>query len=149
MQTTATVIRIAGDRAIVTVERQAACDGCHKNKDGGTCSICSLTGAGRKFEATAINTIGAGVGDRVTVSTDSGRVLGYSVLVFLVPLVAGIAFYFLAGFLTNDDFWRCVALIIGFGFSFFGIWIYSRVVSKRRCDVEIVAIVDRRKSDTK
>lgn len=147
MQTTATVIRTMEDRAIVAVERQAACDGCHKNKDGGTCSICSLTGAGRKFEATAINTIGAAVGDRVTVSTDSGRVLGYSVLVFLTPLVVGIGFYFFAGLFTNDDLWRCIALIIGFIFSFFGVWLYSRVVSKRRCDVEIVAIVDRRNPD--
>lgn len=142
MQTTATVIRTAGNKAVVEVERQAACDGCHKNKDGGTCSICTLTGAGRKFEATALNTVGAAVGDRVTVSTDSGRVLGYSVLVFLLPLVTGIGFYFLMGLVTSEDLWRCVALIVGFMVSLFGVWLYSRAVSKKRCDVEIIAVIE-------
>lgn len=141
MQTKATVIQTQGERAIVEVERQAACDGCHKNKDGGGCSICSLTGASKKFEATALNRVGAKVGDRVTVTTETGKVLGYAALVFMLPLLVGLAFYFLAVLFTEREIWQYVALVFGFALSLLFVWLYARRVSKTRCDVEIVEIL--------
>lgn len=143
MQTTATVIQTIQNKAIVEVERQAACDGCHKNKDGSGCSICSLTGGSKKFEATALNEIGAKVGDRVTVTTRTERVLGYASLVFLLPLVVGVAFYFLAALITNEEIWQYVSLIFGFVISFFFVWLYAKQVAKKRCDVEIVEILEK------
>lgn len=143
MQTTATVIKTNQNRATVEVERQSACEGCHKNKDGGGCSICSLTGASKKFEAMAINEIGAKVGDRVTVVTRTERVLGYAALVFLLPVLVGVAFYFLAGAFTSAETMRYVALVLGFVLSFFFVWLYARYVAKNRCDAEIVQILDK------
>ena len=125
------------------VERQAACDGCHKNKDGGGCSICTLTGASKKFEAVALNELGAKVGDRVTVVTGTERVLGYAALVFLLPVLVGVAFYFLAGVFTKVEAWHYVALIFGFLLSFFCVWLYAKHVEKNRCDVKIIEILNR------
>lgn len=142
MQTTATVIRTEKNRAIVEVERQAACDGCHKNKDGSGCSICSLTGASKKFEATALNEIGAKVGDRVMVTTKTERVLGYAALVFLLPLIVGGALYFLVGAWTDAEIWQYAGLVLGFVMTFFFVWLYARQVAKKRCDVEIVEILE-------
>ena len=142
MQTKATVIKTDRDRATVEVERQAACDGCHKNKDGG-CSICSLTGASKKFEAVAKNEIGAKVGDCVTVVTKTERVLGYAALVFLLPILVGVAFYFLAGIFTSTEMWHYAAMVLGFLLSFFFVWLYAKRVARDRCDVEIVEILDR------
>jgi len=143
MQTTATVLQTNKNTAIVEVERQTACDGCHKNKDGSGCSICSLTGASKKFEATALNEIGAKVGDKVTVTTKTERVLGYASLVFLLPLVVGVAFYFLSALITTEEIWQYVSLIFGFLISFFFVWLYARGVANKRCDVEIVEILEK------
>ena len=142
MQTTATVIKTNKNRATVEVERQSACDGCHKNKDGSGCSICSLTGASKTFEAEAINEIGAKVGDRVTVVTKTDRVLGYAALVFLLPVLVGVVFYFVAAAVTATEIWQYAAMIFGFALSFFFVWLYARRVAKTRCDVEIVQILD-------
>ena len=143
MQTKATVIKTNQNRATVEVERQAACDGCHKNKDGSGCSICTLTGASKNFEAVALNEIGAKAGDRVTVVTATERVLGYAVLVFLLPILVGVAFYFLAGMFTDAEMWHYAAMVLGFGISFFFVWLYAKHVAKNRCDVKIVEILDR------
>ncbi|MBO5306360.1 MAG: SoxR reducing system RseC family protein [Clostridia bacterium] len=143
MQTTAIVIKTNKNRAVVEVERQTACDGCHKNKDGSGCSICSLTGASKKFEATALNQIGASVGDKVTVTTKTERVLGYAALVFLLPLVVGVAFYFLASRVFYEEIWQYVSLIFGFVISFFFVWLYAKSVANKRCDVEIVEILEK------
>lgn len=139
MQTTATVIELRDDRAIIEVERESACEGCHKSRDGKGCSICSLTGANKKFRATAINRIGAEVGERVLVSSDTSKVLGYSAIVFLLPLVVGFAFYFLSELVTQIEWIRCAALLSGFLLAFLGVFGYSKAVAKKRCDLEIVA----------
>lgn len=144
MQTKATVIKANQNRATVEVERQAACDGCHKNKDGNGCSICSLTGASKNFEAEALNEIGAKEGDRVTVVTATERVLGYAALVFLAPILVGVVFYFLAGHFIQNEIWHYVAMVLGFGISFGFVWLYAKHVAKNRCDVKIVEILDRK-----
>ncbi len=144
MQTKATVIRIENGMTIVEVERQAACDGCHKNKDGEGCSICSLTGGSRKFEATASNTLGAKVGDVVTVSTETEKVLWYAALVFMLPLIVGVAFYFLSELLFEGEIFRYISLVFGFVLSLFFVWLYAKAVASKRHDVEIVEILEKR-----
>ena len=144
MQTKATVIRIENGVTTVEVERQAACDGCHKNKDGGGCSICSLTGGAKKFEATASNGLGAKVGDEVTVTTKTETVLWYAALVFILPVIVGVAFYFISGLLFEGEIFRYISLVFGFVLSFFFVWLYSKAVASKRCDVEIVEILEKR-----
>lgn len=126
--------------ATVSVERRAACDGCHKNADGSTCSICTLLGGKNRTETKAKNTVGAAVGDVVEVESRSARMLGYAALVFLVPLLAAFAGYLLGYFAFSlGDY----AVLVGIGalvLSFLPIWLYSKLVISKRLDVEIVAI---------
>ncbi len=141
MLTKAKVISVDGETAVVEVERKSACDGCHKNEKGEGCSICSLTGGKRKFSAKALNKIGAKTGDTVEIESSSSRVLAYSALVFLLPVVIGIAFYFIANGIWNTELYSYIALIVGFAVSFAAVWLYSHLVGKKRCDIEIIGVL--------
>ncbi len=72
------VIKIKNGLAFVRTARPASCDGC---ANAGLCSKESV-------ELTAINEVGADVGDRVEVETDDSRsaiwIIAY---VFLIPIV--------------------------------------------------------------
>ena len=141
MLTKAKVLSIDNKVATVEVERKSACDGCHKNETGEGCSICSLTGGNRKFSAKALNNVGAEVGDTVEITSASSRVLFYSVLVFVLPVVIGIAFYFIAEALFHTELYNYLALVLGFVLSFAFVWIYSKKISDKRCDIEIVRVI--------
>lgn len=143
MLTKAKVLSIDNNVAIVEVERKSACDGCHKNETGEGCSICSLTGGNRKFSAKALNKIGAKVGDTVEITSASSRVLFYSMLVFILPVIIGIAFYFIAEALFHTELYNYLALVLGFVLSLGFVWIYSKTVSDKRCDIEIVRVISR------
>ena len=140
MLTTAKVIKIEGNTALVEVQRKSACEGCHKMTSGGGCGVCSLLGSDRHFTAKADNRIGARVGDRVEVQSATSRVLLYSALVFLLPIVIGILLYVVSGYLFETELYRYLMLAAGFLVCFLGIWLYSKKVISKRCDVEIVSI---------
>lgn len=140
MLTTAKVIEVQGDRALVEVQRKSACEGCHKMTSGEGCGVCSLLGADNRFTAWADNRLGARVGDRVEVQSATGRVLFYSALVFLVPVIVGILLYAVSGVIFETELYRYLMLTAGFAVCFLGIWLYSKLVLSKRCDVEIVRI---------
>jgi len=80
------VVALDGDCASVKVRRESACDGCHAK---GVCSsLCPNT-----VEASAVNCIGAEVGDTVELETASSPVLLYSALTFVLPVVLGFLGY--------------------------------------------------------
>ncbi len=141
MKTVATVIELNGEIATVETERTSACEGCHKMVDGGSCSVCSLMGSGRKLRSVAENRVGAKVGDRVTVETATSRVLFYAALVFVLPLLLAVGGWFLAGAFTDEMIWHGIGAGIGFVLTFVGLRIYSGAVGKRRTDAVITAIV--------
>ena len=141
MRTKAIVTAVQEDGvATVSVERRAACDGCHKNADGSGCSICTLLGGNHCTEAKAKNTLGAAVGDIVEIESRSARMLGYAALVFLVPLLVAFAGYLLGFYVFSlGD----LAVLCGIGalvVSFLPIWLYSKLIVSKRLDVEIVSI---------
>ena len=140
MLTTAKVIKVEGNCAIVEVQRKSACDGCHKMTSGEGCGVCSLLGSDSRFTARADNRIGAREGDRVEVRSATGRVLMYSALVFLVPVIVGILLYVVSGYFFQVELYRYIMLAVGFLLCFLGIWLYSKLVISKRCDVEIVSI---------
>lgn len=140
MLTTAKVIETKGNRAVVEVKRKSACEGCHKMTTGEGCSVCSLLGSDKRFTAKADNRIGARVGDTVEVRSATSRVLMYSALVFLLPVLVGILFYILSGYIFDLELYRYLFLGGGFALCFLGIWLYSKFVISKRCDVEIVRV---------
>lgn len=142
MVTEALVISAAGASAVVEVRRKAACDGCHKNKDGAGCSICTLTGSDAKLSLRVRNPLGAVPGQRVRVETDSKRVLGYAWLVFLLPLLMAALGWWIGGMLGDSEAWQAGGALVGMAVSFIGVGAYSAIIVSRRCDAEIVEILE-------
>ncbi len=141
MQTKATVLSLDGEFATVESIRTSACEGCHKSADGG-CSVCSLLGTGQKMRAKARNAVGAMPGDEVLIESDTGRMLGYAALLFLLPPVMAIVLYgILAGWGGVTMGWQIGGALIGFFLSLGGVMLYSARVQKKRCDIEIVRIL--------
>ena len=141
MKNEAKVIVTDGIYATVEVERSSACEGCHKSEDGQGCSVCTLMGGNRKFSAKAYNKKGACVGDRVVIESRTERVMLYAILVFLLPIVIAILSFFAVSLVTESSAWQTLGAAIGFVLSFFGLFIYSRAVQKKRCDIEITEII--------
>lgn len=141
MKTTAKVVELQGNIAIVETERTSACEGCHKAKDGNGCSVCSLMGSGRTLRSVAQNRAQANVGDTVIVETATSRVLFYAALVFVLPIVLAVCGWFLVGAFTDSSLWRGIGAGVGFVLTFVGLWVYSKSIEKKRCDAVITEIV--------
>ncbi len=144
MKTQATVLSVSHDRAVVETARTSACEGCHKNTDGNSCSVCTLMGGDRRFTAVADNTIGASEGDTVVIESETRRVLWYAVLVFLLPLVAAALGWGIAALLSLSGGLQALFAAMGFLVSFLGLYVYSKLCASKRCDVVIVEIVEQK-----
>lgn len=103
---TATVVHI----------RESACSGdCHK------CSGCGA--AQETITFTARNSIGAGVGDVVIVSSRSAPVLRSAAVLYVLPLVL-----FILGYLAAGSGWGgCVGFLLGIG----AVVAYDRLVARK------------------
>jgi len=141
MKTKAIVLEIV-DRevAVVSVERRAACDGCHKNADGSGCSICTLLGGQHVTKARARNRVGAAQGDTVEVESRASRILGYAAMIFMLPLLMALIGYLLGYYAFSMGEWAISMAFVALVLSFVPIWLYSRLVVSKRLDIEIVAI---------
>lgn len=141
MITIAKVIETNGKTATVEAEKKAACSGCQKNTDGNSCEICGLVGSNKKIQAKAKNDIGAEVGDTVEIESGTGRMLGYSLLVFILPIVIGVVCYFTAGYFSSEESTKLISAVIGFIIMFIIDFIISKIIENKRCDVNIVRII--------
>ncbi len=144
MLNTAVVIETDRDRAVVRVERKSACEGCHKASGGKDCAVCGLVGGNRTLDARAINSVGAEVGDTVEIESASSRVLLYAALVFILPIVLAFAGYGIA-YLCGSVEWVCaVSAAAGAVAALAVAAIVSRAVGRRRCDVKIIKVINRK-----
>ena len=144
MKTKATVVEIISpDIAVVSVERRAACDGCHKAADGKGCSVCTLLGSKGEARARAKNTVGAAIGDTVEVESRTKRIMGYAALVFLLPVALAIVAYLIGTKLSLGEGASLLLALAGLLLSFLLIFFYSKLVVSRRVDIEIVAIAQK------
>ncbi len=141
MITIAKVIEVNSEYTVVQTARKSACDGCHKNADGHDCTICTIMGPDRTIRARAVNKVGAVVGDSVEITSNSGRILFYALLVFIVPIICGLSAYFVTRYFNASDMFVYMSVIAGFVIPFIPIGIYSAVVVKKRCDIVIKRIL--------
>ncbi len=122
MEQTVRVIKTFDDgMAQVSAVRESACSGdCHK------CSGCGAVKQTMQF--TAVNAIGASVGDWVTVTSDSGSVLTGAAVLYIVPLVL-----FFAGYFAGMS-WNLGGLfgLLGFILGVAGVVAYDRLVAKKQ-----------------
>ncbi len=143
MQTKAVVVEIDGKFATVETERKSACEGCHKAEEGG-CSVCSLMGGDRKIATKALNSMGAKVGDVVTIESKTARMLWYGLLVFILPIVIALLSWGISSQLAANVAVQTVSAFAGFALSLTGVAIYSKKILACRCDVEIVEILKKK-----
>lgn len=141
MITTAKVIEVNGKTAVVEAARKSACDGCHRNADGQSCTVCTLLGGERIISTTAKNNVGAAVGDTVEIESATGKILIYALIIFILPLVAAVASYFIAQLCGAGEAMRLLFALVGFAAVMTADVIISKAVGKSRCEVNIVKII--------
>lgn len=143
MTGTATVVSVSPDgrTAIVETARKSACEGCHKGGDG--CAACSLLGPDRKISCRAENAAGALPGDRVMIESSSSRMILYAAVIFILPVLAGLAAYLTASAFGASAVLRGAAAAAAFLLVFAGAAFWSSAVSRRRPDVFVSAVLSR------
>ena len=86
MRQRAVVVEVHGEYATVETSRRTMCDGCAKGGGcGGHCEITGLVASSGKMRAEVENKLGAKVGDTVEIESESGVILSYAALVFILP----------------------------------------------------------------
>jgi sigma-E factor negative regulatory protein RseC len=84
MEELGTVVECSGGKAVVRIERSAACEGC---------TLCTLAESGDAMLASAVDRVGVSVGDRVRMQTRSPSPLAATLLLFVVPFASLFAGY--------------------------------------------------------
>jgi sigma-E factor negative regulatory protein RseC len=87
---TGRVVGVAGDRVWVQTIRTSACESCSARHGCGQRALAGVSG-GRANQVLVANSLGARVGDEVTVGIAESALLGASLLVYAVPLVLMVA----------------------------------------------------------
>lgn len=104
---------------------------------GGNCETCGGACAdGGRLRAVAVNRVGAAVGDLVTISSRSSRILSAAALVYLLPLAAFFLGYAAASLLGLSEKGAVAASLCGFVLGLAAAVMISR--KRRAIVIEIV-----------
>jgi len=108
----ARVIAVENDQLLLEAETRAACNACAARQGCGTSVLSKWVG--RKFTRFQVpNTVNARVGDEVVVGLAEEAMLTGSLLVYLLPLLAMIAFALLAdSLIATDVAWRDLLVVV-------------------------------------
>lgn len=129
MEQNARVISVERGFATVEIKRLAACDTCHKAESG--CAVCSLLSSGAVHTSRVKDPIGVSVGDRVLLVANDSRILLYSLLVFILPLVSAAVAYAVAALVGASLVWR-VASAAFFFIAFYVLLYFTVNKSEKR-----------------
>ena len=148
MQRTAVVVEDLGNNVKqIEVSRETACEGCSQQ---GSCHACIMLGDSKKNRAMrtkAFDPLGAQVGDRVEVETESSTVIKYAAEVFLLPIILGAVGYLLGeslGAKISESIGRFLPLIcslVGFAAAFAYVKLVPAKRAEMNCDVKIVRTI--------
>ncbi len=148
MQRTAVVVEDLGKGLKeVEVSRQTACEGCSQS---GECHACIMLGdekKNRNMRTKARDPLGARVGDRVEIETDSATVIKYAAQVFLLPIVLGATGYLFGEWLADfvsENIGKLLPLfcsLAGFAVAFVYVKFFPAKSAENKCDVTIVKIL--------
>lgn len=142
MEATGRVVERQGSLAVVEVKRTSACEGCHKEADGG-CSVCTLMGGeGSRTTRTVVqDPLGATVGDTVRIESPARSVLLWAAAVFLLPLLTAALGFLVGKALSPEPVWQAVGAGGGLVLCFLGLRIASAHMKKRTPDAVITEII--------
>lgn len=107
------VLRTDSEAAWVKTVRSSACEGCTAR------GSCHTTGGGQDMEVKAINSAGAGVGDRIVLSFETASLLKATFLIYVFPIILMIAGALLGQVLAPHIELSPSALSVLLGFAFF------------------------------
>lgn len=134
MYETGIVEKISNNRAAVRIKRSSAC--------GKSCASCSA-GCRLGFISVEIeNTAGAQPGDMVLLSTETKKVLGAGLAVYIVPLLAFIGVYFIAYFFEKNELLSALASFCGMAAAFAAVHLWQKNRKKEFLPV-MVKVLDR------
>ncbi len=140
------VTKTEGDRAVVSVARASACEGCHRHAEG--CTACSLLGGDNRHTAEVANPIGAKIGDRVEIEAPEGRVLAYAALVFLFPIALAILGYMIGcALFSGAPLQSALFAAGGFVLAFFVVFCVSLFAAKKTPLACIVNVINNREDE--
>lgn len=105
------VTKVKGNKATVSFDRKSACDNCH---------MCAVTKDGMKVEIVVENTLGANVGDFVSIEMGDKFVLTAATIVYIIPLVLVFAGLMIGRILSDlaEILFAVGGLVIGFVIAF-------------------------------
>lgn len=83
---TGKVVAVSGERIWVQTIRTSACESCSARNGCGQRALAGVSG-GRANQVLVTNSLGAKVGDEVTVAIEESALLGASLLVYALPLL--------------------------------------------------------------
>jgi sigma-E factor negative regulatory protein RseC len=135
------VLRTESQTAWVKTVRSSACEGCTARDS------CHTTGGGQNMEVQAINSAGAGVGDRIVLSFETASLLKATFLIYVFPiifLIAGAALgQVLASFITFSP--SALSVLFGFAFFFSSLFIMkaraNKMAQKNSYQPKIIKII--------
>lgn len=121
----ATVERIIDeDHAVISVPRKSAC-----GHDCEECAGCGVTGAA--VRAKAVNTVGAKVGQKVVVQSDTKKMLRIVALVYLIPVILFLLGYLIPALMGTSVALQYALAGIGFFVGIVGAIVYDRYLRSR------------------
>lgn len=148
MESIGRITEIRDGTAIVEIRRTSACEGCHKNAEGG-CSVCTMLGGekSRTMRASVRNPLGAEIGDTVRIESPTDRTLLWAALVFLLPLAMTAAGFAIACAISRNAVVRAVGAGAGFVLCFAGLRIASGILGKREPSATVTEIIERHQKE--
>lgn len=131
-----TVLKTEGEYATIGVKRHTACDSC-RAQCGGHCDKASTV------ETIVKNTLGAKVGDKVTLYSRTSMVMGFAMTVFMLPLVMAALGYAIPYLLGGTVGINAAIAVASFLLTYVIIWL---VYGKRKSydTIEMHEIVEKR-----
>ena len=133
MTQSAVVKRIIDENtAEVEVTRGTAC--------GGNCASCGGTCSFRnKLRISCGNPIGAAVGEHVTIASQTRRILGAAVLVYILPLVTFLLAYFVGAAIFSQEGSRVLVSLAGFALGVAAVVVLQRRITRVPISFDIIA----------
>ncbi len=87
------------------------------------------------------------MGDKVILESQTDRMLWYALLVFVLPLIIGFLFWWGSSIFTKDVALQALSGFLGFVISFFCVFLYSKFIQKKRCDIAVIEILTKDGTD--
>jgi len=135
MNKKAYVKEITGGKAVLAIKRECMCA---KNE---TCGAKCFAAQNEIIEVAADNFIGAKAGDFVEVEGKTSAILAYSALVFVLPVFAGLLFYFTAQALINNIIAPYIISLVGFAASIGFLYFFLNNKIKNKNNFKITKIL--------